>query len=222
MSLLARARKLPRGDRLMVQERSAGVAAWSSVSECGSVTCGADWTEPDAATDQFRAVAVKRRHGAKGAVVQTLGTSRTVSVTWKAAPPPPPPPPMALAGHYCGFNDQGKSVCLDVTSDSSSVTNFLTESIVGCTDSSQWEWRLSVGTQQPIANLAFTYSYSGSLKSGSDAVTNIQATYSITGTFDTAGNVTGSLALTSISWDQNGTHYECSSAPYNWTAKLNA
>ena len=129
---------------------------------------------------------------------------------------------MALAGHYCGFNDQGKSVCLDVSSDSTSVSSFETESIVGCTDSSQWEWRLSFGTDQPITNLGFTYSYSGSLNSGSSSITNIQATYSINGTFDTAGNVSGTLALTSISWDENGTHYDCSGVPFAWRAKLNA
>src|SRR6266487_1140557 len=51
-------------------------------------------------------------------------------------PPPPPPPtppaPAALPGTYCGFNDQGKSVCLDVTSDGHGVTNVKTESIVDC------------------------------------------------------------------------------------------
>lgn len=222
VSLLARAATLPRGDRLLVQERGQGEKAWSSVAECGSRSCAADWTEPDAASDAFRAIAIKRKHGAKGPIVQTLGTSRTVAVTWKPAPPPPPPPAMALAGHYCGFNDQGKSVCLDVTSDSSSVTNFVTESIVTCTDSSQWEWRLSFGTNQPIANLAFSYAYSGPLNSGSNSVTNIQATYSINGSFDTAGNVSGTLSLTSISWDENGTHFDCSSAPYGWKATLNA
>ena len=129
---------------------------------------------------------------------------------------------MALAGHYCGFNDQGKSVCLDVTSDSASVTNFATESIVTCTDSSQWEWRLSFGTHQPINDLDFSYSYSGPQTSSSGSASNIQTTYSISGTFDTAGNVSGTLALTSISWDENGTHYDCSSAPYGWKAKLNA
>jgi hypothetical protein len=41
------------------------------------------------------------------------------------APPPLPPPPAApaaKAGHYCGFTNQGKSICFDVTG--SSAANF--------------------------------------------------------------------------------------------------
>ena len=129
---------------------------------------------------------------------------------------------MALAGHYCGFNDQGKSVCLDVTADSASVANFVTESIVTCANGSRWQWRLTFRTDQPITDLGFTYSFSGPLNSGSSDITNIQAAYSINGTFDTTGNVNGTLALTSISWDYHGAHYDCSSAPYGWKAKLNA
>jgi hypothetical protein len=225
--LKARA-KLPRGDRLLLQQRDQGARAWSTLGECGTSTCRSQWTEAGVATDVFRAVVVKRKRGAAGPIVQTLGKSKTVTVTWSEPPPPPPPPPtvppppLAPAGHYCGFNDQGKSVCLDVTPDSANVANFVTESIVTCNDSSLWQWRLSFGTRQPITNLGFTYSFSGPLNSGSSDITNIQAAYSIDGTFDTAGNVSGTLALTSISWDYQGAHYDCSSAPYGWKAKLNA
>ena len=92
---------------------------------------------------------------------------------------------------------------------------------MNCTNGSRWQWRLSFGTKQPITNLAFAYSFSGPLNSSSGP-TNIQASYTINGTFDTAGNVNGTLALNSISWDQSGTHFDCSSAPYGWKAKLNA
>ena len=45
----------------------------------------------------------------------------------------------------------------------------------------------------------------------------IQATYSLSGTFDQR-----QIPLTSMSWDSGRTHYSCSSAPYGWHAKLGA
>jgi Calx-beta domain/RTX calcium-binding nonapeptide repeat (4 copies) len=133
-------------------------------------------------------------------------------------------PPVALVGRYCGFNDQGKSVCLDVTGDGSTVTNFRTETIVGCTNGAQGTWTLtfsrSTVTIQP--DLSFLFSFSGPLSSSDSSLTNITAAYSISGTFDTVGNVSGTLALPHISFDQDGVHYDCSSAPFAWRAKLNA
>jgi len=46
--------------------------------------------------------------------------------------------------------------------------------------------------------------------------------YTIGGTFDTAGNVTGTIHLVHISWDQNGTHYDCAGDTRTWTARLGA
>jgi RTX calcium-binding nonapeptide repeat (4 copies) len=42
--------------------------------------------------------------------------------------PPPPPAPSVKAGHYCGFTNQGKSICFDSTG--TSVASFATTSDV--------------------------------------------------------------------------------------------
>jgi hypothetical protein len=225
VSLTARARPLPRGYRLLIDMRAQSAAGWTAARECARAVCGTSWTEPGAATVVFRARVVHRRLVTRGPITRVAATSRPVSVTWAAPPPPPPPPPppaAAQAGRYCGFNDQGRTVCLDVTPDRGAVTNFSTQSIVTCGDSSQWAWLLSFRSRVAITNLTFTYAYSGPLTSSDPSLANIQATYSINGTLDTVGNAKGTLALTSISWDQNGKHYDCASAPYAWSARLGA
>jgi hypothetical protein len=74
----------------------------------------------------------------------------------------------------------------------------------------------------PLTDLSFSYTYTGPLTSSSATFTNIQTSYTLSGTFDQAGNAQGQIALTKISWDENGTHYDCSSAPYGWHARLGA
>jgi RTX calcium-binding nonapeptide repeat (4 copies) len=48
------------------------------------------------------------------------------------APTPPAPVERAQPGRYCGFTNQGKSICIDVTGDSLAVTQFETTSDVDC------------------------------------------------------------------------------------------
>lgn len=230
VTVVSRARPLPKGDRLLLERRS-GVA-WIPLSECARAVCSHTWTEADEVTVAFRARVVHRRLVTKGPITAVLGTSRVVTAHWTAPevppppeppPPPPPPQPAAKAGKYCGFNDQGRTVCLDVAADGLSVTSFVTQSLVTCADGSQWYWLLSFGGRTiALANLSFTFAFSGPLNTSSTTVANVQATYSLSGTFDQVGNAEGQIALTSISWDSGGTHYACSSAPYGWHAKLGA
>jgi hypothetical protein len=145
-----------------------------------------------------------------------------------AAPPPetPPPPgpaaPMARPGHYCGFTNQGESICYDVTADSLGVAKFETGSKVECGDQ-EASFGLSFGDATPIqADLSFSYTYKGPIDSGDPAVTNIKADYTVSGKFDTNGNATGTLFLGQFSFDYEGTHFECAAAPYAWQAKLGA
>jgi len=102
-------------------------------------------------------------------------------------------------------------VCLDVTSDGHGVTNVKTESIVDCQPEAQAEVTVTVtGGAIPIqSDLSFSYTYTNSALQGS----------SIKGTFDTAGDVTGTLEI-HASFDDNGTHYDCSSVAYGFHAKL--
>jgi hypothetical protein len=223
VTLNARVRALPRGYRLLLEEREADDTAWTIFKECATARCSDIWSKGDEIAVAFRARAVHRRSVTKGPITAVAGVSRTVTATWAAAPPPPPPPPpppKALAGKYCGFNDQGRTVCLDT--DGENVTSFSTQSLVTCGDGSQWYWLLTFGGRKvPLTNLSFTFTYNGSLSS-SGSTSNIQANYTLSGTFDQAGNASGQIALTSISWDQGGTHYDCASAPYGWHARLGA
>jgi hypothetical protein len=141
-------------------------------------------------------------------------------------PPPPatPPPaaPTAKAGHYCGFTNQGKSICFDVTG--TSAANFATTSDVDCGDVGVPDLGLSFGGSTRIqSDLSFTFSYSGPLQTGSgSSITNVSTSYSVTGKLDTAGNATGTLNLNRFSFDYKGTHYDCAAAGYGWQAKLGA
>ncbi len=69
-------------------------------------------------------------------------------------PPPPPAPPPAKAGHYCGFTNQGKSICFDVT---------------GSSASSSYSRPLGTGSGSPITNVSTTYSVSGKLDTAGNA-----------------------------------------------------
>jgi hypothetical protein len=223
VTLTARVRALPKGYRLILEAKESPEDSWSIFKECAKASCSEVWSEADAYTVSFRSRAIHRRSVTKGPITQVAGTSRIVTATWAASPPPPPPPPTAKAGTYCGFNDQGREVCLDVSADGSAVTRFQTQSLVTCTNGTQWYWLLTFsGRAVPIDNLSFTYAYSGPLTSSSTTTTNLQTTYSISGTLDLNGNATGTITLSSMSWDANGTHYDCTSAPYGWHAKLGA
>lgn len=143
------------------------------------------------------------------------------------APTPPPPPPAAptpaaKAGHYCGFTNQGKSICFDVTG--SSAANFATTSDLDCGIGILEDIGLSFSGAAPIQpDLSFTFSYSGPLGTPSDSpISNVTTSYSVTGKLDTAGNATGTLSVSRFSFDYQGSHYDCAAAGYGWQAKAGA
>ena len=138
-------------------------------------------------------------------------------------PPPPPPAPTAKGGHYCGFTNQGKSICFDVTG--SSTANFATTSDVDCGSVGiLQDVGLSFGGSAQIQpDLTFSFAYNGPLQTSPDSViTNVSTSYSVTGKLDTAGNATGTLSLSRFSFDYQGTHYDCAAAGYGWQARLGA
>jgi hemolysin type calcium-binding protein len=140
-------------------------------------------------------------------------------------PPPPPPPPaaQAVAGHYCGFTNQGKSICFDVTAGSTRVANFETTSDVSCGNVGLRDLGLSFGASTQIqTDLSFSFTYNGSLRSGTPELTNMSTSYTVSGKFDTAGNATGTLNVNRFSFDYSGTHYDCAAAGYAWQAKVGA
>ena len=138
-------------------------------------------------------------------------------------PPAPPPAPAAKAGHYCGFTNQGKSICFDVAG--SSAANFATTSDVDCGDVGiLQDVGLSFSGSAPIQpDLTFSFTYNGPVQTAPGSViTNISTSYTVSGKLDTAGNATGTLNLNRFSFDYQGTHYDCAAAGYGWQAKAGA
>jgi Ca2+-binding RTX toxin-like protein len=150
---------------------------------------------------------------------------RTEAPPPESQPPEQQPPvatgPQANPGHYCGFTNQGATICFDVTGDSLGVANFHTGSTVTCGDV-EASFELTFGDATPIDALAFTFHYKGTIDSDDPDWTNIQADYTVSGKFDTAGNATGTLYLGQFSFDYQHQHYECAAAPYAWQARAGA
>ena len=141
-----------------------------------------------------------------------------------APTPPPPAAPLAKPGHYCGFTNQGKSICFDVSADGNRVANFDTTSDADCGNVGIRDLGLSFGGSTPIqSDHTFTFTYNGPLStSPGSPITNVTTNYTVSGKLDTSGNGTGTLSLTRFSFDYQGTHYDCSAAPYGWQAKVGA
>jgi Ca2+-binding RTX toxin-like protein len=145
------------------------------------------------------------------------------------APTPPPAPsppaaPLAKPGHYCGFTNQGKSICFDVTPDGLRVASFDTTSDLDCGVGILQNVELSFSGSTPIqADRSFTFTYNGSLTTApGSSISNVTTSYTVNGQLDTTGNGTGALRLDRFSFDYQGTHYDCSAASYGWQARAGA
>jgi hypothetical protein len=226
VSLKAVATGLAHADQIRIVAQRHGAVL--RVATCARTTCTGRFTDGAAETVVFLALVVR-----KG---KTVARSATALVTWKGAQtapppapppaptPPPPPAPSAAAGHYCGLTNEGKSICFDVTAaPTSAVRNLKTESIANCGDGSSWIWTLSFSAPVSILQpgLTMSYQYSGPLPDF-EGTTNVQVSYSVNATFDTAGNASGTIVLTHVSWDSGGTHYDCAGDPRTWNGRLGA
>ncbi len=140
------------------------------------------------------------------------------------APPPPPSAPLAKPGHYCGFTNQGKSICFDVTADGTRVAAFDTTSDVDCGIGVLPDVALSFSGSTPIQpDLTFTFTFNGPVGTApGSSISNVTTSYTVTGKLDTAGNGSGALSLNRFSFDYQGTHYDCSAASYGWQARVGA
>lgn len=157
-----------------------------------------------------------------GADGKATGTPQ-MTVSW--SPPhtkgAPPPAAKAKPGHYAGQDSANNSISFDVTADSANVTNLSMAGHVTCTDNSGWTWTLSSSSKNPISSsLAFSRSYSGGLTVSDTTISNLNATYTMSGTLTKSGSANGIFQISHISWDQNGTHYDCTGTPASWTAQL--
>jgi hypothetical protein len=227
VSFTAAAHGLAHGDHVrIVGVRTNGEKF--TVAECAKATCSGRHADSLPQRLAFRALVL--RHGRpiahSAAVFVRWGDTTPAPAPAPAPAPPPPPAPSAAAGHYCGLSNEGKSICFDVTPAPQQVlTNLQTESIANCGDGSSWIWTLPFN--RPISilqpGLTANFQFSGNIPDTSDgSATHIQIAYSVNATFDTAGNASGTIVLTHISWDAGGTHYDCAGDPRTWNARLGA
>ncbi len=222
--------KLPAGGRLQIRRRSPSSRVWHLIVECASSPCTTVWGETREASVAFAARAIRRRHGSSGRIEAVVGTSRAVAVAWHALPPgppapPPAPPPVpgpaaaALAGTYCGTTGQGRSVCVEVTAGGAAVTSFQSDVTVDCPTLYHVELRPSFYDVVPVrSDLGFSHSYTDTL-AGGFSTSRLVVGYTIDGRLDTAGNVSGTITVASVSWEQNGKHVYCPGTSVGWRAK---
>jgi hypothetical protein len=114
-----------------------------------------------------------------------------------------------MAGHYCGFTNNGFGFCFDVTAGGQAFTNALFQIQTPCT---------------PDAVFQITYRTSGltpiqpDLTFDSESTTGETAGSYIKGKLDTTGSGTGVVHIVS-SFDYQGTHYNCL-FDTEWSAKI--
>ena len=152
--------------------------------------------------------------------------AKDCEVVERRAPSPTPPPhpapaaPTLLAGKYCGYTQPGPGICMHANA-AGLVVDASTGAIVDCSNGV----RLTIGfglqggdraTIQP--DLSFSYAYAGPLPGGSSGVTEIQATYRISGRFTTYGDASGTVAIASLSFRYGGDAYTCAQSEVTWTA----
>ena len=65
-----------------------------------------------------------------------------------------------MAGRYCGFTNQGVSVCVDVTPDGHGITNLVAEVVANCQPTAQFKLKVSSQGVIPLdSSLSFTDDY---------------------------------------------------------------
>jgi Ca2+-binding RTX toxin-like protein len=152
----------------------------------------------------------------------TVGSSCEIVKRTPVAPPPTttsppttttatPPAPQALTGRYCGFVDNGSSICFDISPVGSSTifTNAKFDSDVDCDPPSRFKITYTVtGATVVKPDLSFDYRSSTGGTAGSD----------INGVLDTTGHAHGHFHLQDT-FVYEGTQYTCT-GDTNWVANL--
>jgi len=151
-------------------------------------------------------------------VRRTGGTTTTPPPTTPApptppppAPPPPPPPaaPPAKAGFYGGFTSTGGGVTFVVAADGRSFDKLEIDYQAECT---------------PPARVSTGATYGGTVQIGADRTFALEGsgdgiTVKFSGTFAADGSTVAGRFQIHVSFDYQGTHYECDSGGADWSAK---
>jgi hypothetical protein len=155
---------------------------------------------------------------AKGTVKVDREGCKAGPLSWSATTPPADLPTVPL-GRYCGFTLAGPGICLDAIA-GAWVTKVRLSPNVRC-------------LEPEVKTFKVEYTYEGLIAIGADlsfkaSLANIpledggSMRFTISGTFDGAGEAKGGGGLTRISLVRDGTRYKCRGAASSWTAKRGA
>ncbi len=135
-------------------------------------------------------------------------------VSWRARTPPPDA--TAQPGTFCGFTDQGQSLCFDVEGPPKTVTNFKFVVRLECTPPAPFGVSSVIPSAYAIRDDG-TFSFTRSGFETTAGGGSFTVTHMMRGAFDASGTAaTGTLAA-HLTYDApDGTHYECDSGTFGW------
>jgi Ca2+-binding RTX toxin-like protein len=125
--------------------------------------------------------------------------------------PPPPPQPLWQPGNYCGFTNNGGSICFDITASPFQFTNAQYSASFDSQDCSPAATGSVNYSTSGTADIQADGSFDFAIKSGDAAGTEI------TGTIDTQGGASGNMHIQSV-LSSGGSTYTCQ-LNATWTAK---
>jgi len=145
------------------------------------------------------------------ATTTTTTTPTTTTTTPTTTTTAAPPAAMAEAGRYCGFTNNGSSICFTVTAAPQLFTNAHFGVNVVCNPGpTGFTITVDTGGAAPLQpDLSFTWT---------DSSTDELAGTVVTGTLDTSGHAKGHLRL-SAAFTDGGTAYSCG-VETDWTAQI--
>lgn len=141
-------------------------------------------------------------------VVDPQSTCTSGALSWRAEPSSD----LVLPGRYTGFSRQREDLAFDSTgSFRPTVGNFSIGYVAQCTATLSWRGTVTWSAQLPVtSDRKFT-----ATATSSDG----NLTITISGTFDAAGNVDGTVQI-HVKIDYNGVRYECDTGAVDWQATI--
>ena len=135
-------------------------------------------------------------------------------------PPPPPTAPKAQPGIYCGNTVEGPPLCITTNPDATALVSLRTSSLLDCTDPVQFRFEFTIGFTGTLAvqpsDLSFQLGVLGSadgLEPDHEHADDVLHPRQV----HTDGKATGQLAVTSLSFDYAGYHFNCTQNPVDWS-----
>jgi hypothetical protein len=126
-------------------------------------------------------------------------------------------PANVVPGLYCGFTNQGRSICFSVTPDRRAFAKARFGARADCHPDFTWDGTIDFPGTTPLApDGSFTYTVDH--MTPDSKIDGLIGSY-VRGKIDSAGNAQGQMHMTGISFTDSGTSYSCETADTTWTAK---